>query len=58
MIGHDDLRESANRGVLYVISAGAHKVKDYRCEFTGFTVRIGKICTYITPRYANCGRKH
>ena len=41
-----------------MICAGADKAKDHRCGVTGYTVKIGKICTYVTLKCANCGRKH
>ena len=41
-----------------MICAGAHKTEDHRCGVTGCTVKMGKICTHVTPKCANCGGKH
>ena len=57
-IGHDCLGECKNRAVQYVICAGAHKVQDHRCGVIGCTMKMGKICTHVTPKCANCGAKH
>ena len=57
-LGHDCLGECGDRAVQCVICAGAHKVEDYRCGVTGCTVKMGKICTHVTPKCANCGAKH
>lgn len=35
-----------------------HNSKDFRFGVTDCKVRIGKIYTYITPKYTNCGEKH
>ncbi len=57
-VGHDHLGECKGRVVQCVIFAGAHKVQDHRCGVTGCTMKIGKICTHVTPKCANCGTKH
>ncbi len=46
------------QAVQCVICAGAHKVEDHRCGVTGYTVKMGKVCTYVTSNYANCRAKH
>ncbi len=57
-VGHDRLGECGDRAVQCVICAGAHKVEDHRCGVTGCVVKMGKICTHVTPKCANCGAKH
>ncbi len=57
-VGHDCLGECGDRAIQCVICAGAHKVEDHRYGVTGCTVRMGKICTHVTPKCANCGAKH
>ena len=57
-ISYDCLEKCADRNVQCVICADAHKVEDHRCWVTGCIVKMGKICTHITPKCANCGRKH
>lgn len=41
-----------------MICAGAHKVENYKCGVIRYKAKIGKICTNITPKYANCGGSH
>ena len=57
-IGHDCLGECGERAVKCVICAGAHKVENHRCGVTGCTIKMGKICTHVTPKCANCGGNH
>lgn len=57
-VGHDRLRECGERSVQCVICAGTHKVEDHRYGVTGCKVRMGKICTHVTPKCANCRGKH
>lgn len=57
-VGHDRLGECRDRAVQCMICAGAYKVEDHRCGVTGCTVRMGKICTHVIPKCANCGAKH
>lgn len=57
-IGHDRLGECGDREMQSVIYAGAHKVEDRKFGVTGYTTKMGKICTHITPKCANCGRNH
>ena len=57
-VGHDRLRQCGDKAVQCVICAGAHKVEDHRCGVTGCTVKMGKICTHVTPKCANCRGKH
>lgn len=57
-VGHDRLGECGARAVQCVICAGAHKAEDHRCGVMGCTVKMGKICTHVTPKCANCGAKH
>ena len=57
-IDHDCLRECGDRAIQCVIYAGAHKMEDHQCGIIDYTIKMGKICIYITPKYANCGAKH
>ena len=57
-IGHNCLRKCKDRAIQCVICAGAHKMEDHWCGVTGCTVKMGKICIHILPKYANCGAKH
>ena len=57
-VGHDCLEECGDRAVQCVICADVHKVEDHRCGVTGCTVKMGKICTHVIPKCANCGAKH
>ncbi len=57
-IGHDRLGKCGNRGVQCVICAGAHKVESHKCGVIGCTAKMGKICTHIIPKCANCGGNH
>ena len=41
-----------------MICTGMHKVKDHRCGIIGYIVNKGKICIYVIPKCANCGKKH
>ncbi len=57
-IGHDRLGGCDNRGVQCMICAGAHMVENHKCGVIGRTAKIGKICTHIIPKCANCGGNH
>lgn len=57
-IGHDQLGGCGNRRVQCVICAGAHKVESHKCEVIGCMAKIGKICTHVIPKCANCGGNH
>ena len=57
-IGHNHLGKCEDRAVKCIICADAYKVEDYKCRVIGCIVKIGKICTHITPKCANCGAKH
>ena len=57
-VDHDRLRECGDRAVQYVICTGAYKAENNRCEMTGCTIKMGKICTHVTPKCANCGANH
>ena len=57
-VGHDCLGECGDRIVQCVICAGAHKAEDHRCGVIGCTAKMGKICTHVTPKCANCGGNH
>lgn len=54
-IGHDRLGGCGDRGPRCVICAGAHKVGSHKCGVTGCMTKIGKICTHVIPKCANCG---
>lgn len=54
-MGHDRLGGCGDRRVQCVICAGAHKVESHKCGVTGCTVKMGKICTHVIPKCANCG---
>ena len=41
-----------------MIYIGAHQVQNHKYGVTGCTIKIYKFCTYVTPKYANCGAKH
>lgn len=57
-IGHDCLGRYGKRAVKCIICADAHKVENYRCGVTGCIVKMGKICTHVTPKCANCRGNH
>ena len=57
-VGHDCLGECGDRAIQCVICAGAHKAENHRCGVIGCTVKMGKICTHVTPKCANCGGNH
>ena len=57
-VGHDRLGECGDRAIQCVICAGAHKAENHRCGVTGCIVKMGKICTHVTPKCANCGGSH
>lgn len=35
-----------------------HKLENHKCGLTGCTAKLGKICTHVIPKCANCGRNH
>ena len=41
-----------------MIYASVNKVEDYECGVTGCIVKMGKICTHITPKCVNYGGKY
>ena len=57
-VGHDRWGECRDRAIQCVICAGAHKAENHRCGVTGCTIKMGKICTHVTPKCANCGGNH
>ena len=57
-VGHDRLGKCGDRAIQCVSCAGAHRVENDRCGVTGCTIKMGKICTHITPKCANCGGNH
>lgn len=57
-IGHDPLGECRERVVKCVIYIVAHKVKNYKCGMPGYTVKMGRICTYVMHKCANCEGNH
>ena len=57
-VGHDRMGECGDRAIQCVICAGAHKVENHKCGVTGCTTKVGKICTHVTPKCANCGGNH
>ncbi len=57
-IGHNRLRGCGDRAIQCVICAGDHKVESHRCWVTGCMVKMGKICTQVTAKCANCGANH
>lgn len=52
------LEECENRTLHCVICIDVYRFEDYQFKVTSCTVQIGKICTYITSKYANCEEKH
>ncbi len=57
-LGHDRLEECVDRAVQCINCSGAHKVKNHRCGITGFTLKMGKICTHIKSKCASCEKNH
>ena len=57
-VGHDRLGECIDRAVQCVIYAGAYKAENHRCGMTDCTVKMGKICTPVTFKCANCRGNH
>ncbi len=57
-IRHDRLGGFGERKVQCVICAGAHKFESHKWRVTGRNTKIGKICTHIIPKFANCGENH
>lgn len=57
-VNHDCLGKCKARVVQCVICAGAYKAENHRCGVISCIVKMVKICTYITLKYANCGAKH
>ena len=57
-IGHDCLGECGAKIVQCVICARAYKAEDHRCRIMSCTIKMGKICTYVIPKYENCGAKY
>lgn len=57
-IGNAHLVEYENEVVQCVICEDSHKVEDYKCGIICYIVKMGKICTHITPKCATCGAKH
>lgn len=54
-VGYKRLGECEDRAIKCVICISAHKAKNHRYGVTGYTVKMGKIYTHVTPKYANCG---
>ena len=57
-VGHNRLGECRDRAIQCVICVGAHKAENHRCGVTGCTIKMGKICTQVTPKCANCEGNH
>ncbi len=57
-IRHDRLGECDNRRVQCVICTGTPKVENHKCGVIRCTAKIGKICTHVTSKYANCGENY
>ena len=57
-VGHDRWGKCGDRAIQCVIYAGAHKAENHRCGVIGCTRKMGKICTHVTPKCANCGGNH
>ena len=57
-VGHNCWGECEDRAIQCVICAGAHKAQNHRYGVTGYTIKIGKICTHVTPKCANCEGNH
>lgn len=53
-IDYDCLGECGDRTIQWVICTGAHKVESHKCGITGCAAKVGKTCTHIIPKYANC----
>lgn len=41
-----------------MIYIGPDKVEDYKFGVIRYTIKIGKTCTYVTLKYANCRAKY
>ncbi len=54
-IGHDCLGECQDKAIQCVICTSAHKTENHRCGVTGCILKMGKLCTQVIPKYANCG---
>lgn len=57
-VGHNCLGEYRKKAIKCVICASAHKVKNHRYGITGCTIKMDKIYTHVTPKYANCRENH
>lgn len=57
-VGHDRLGKCGDRAIQCIICVGSHKVESHRRGVTSCMVKMGKICTHVTPKCANCGEKH
>lgn len=41
-----------------MIYVGVHKVENHRCKVIEYTIKIGKICIHVIPKYTNYGAKY
>lgn len=53
-VGHDCLGKYWDKALQCVICISTHKVENYYCSVTSCTVKMGKICTNVILKYANC----
>ena len=68
-IGHKRMGSCGDQPSKCIICVEPHKVEDHSCGVVGCNKRKGKICVYITAKYANwkgahaanssrCGSRH
>lgn len=57
-IEYDLLKECNNKRVQYVICANVYNVESHKYKVIRYAAKIGKISTYIIPKYTNCKKNH
>lgn len=53
-IGHDQPGKCGERPPQCTLCAGPHRLEEHKCDVSGCKVGIGKSCTHVTVRCANC----
>lgn len=57
-IDYDYLKKYKIKVIQYIIYINTHKIKNHKYKILGYTIKIGKIYTYLIPKYKNYGAKH
>lgn len=57
-IEYNQLKKFGNKKVQYIIYANAYKIESHKCDTIKWIAKIGKIYTYVIPKYVNYRRNY